>query len=49
MAGYAINLDPTKVFIFGLTAVIANAFGMGLGDYASTKSEKEFIELERQR
>ncbi len=42
-------MDPTKVFVFGLTAVIANAFGMGLGDYASSKSEKEFIRLERAR
>lgn len=38
MAGYAINLEPSKIFIFGLTAVVANAFGMGLGDYASSRS-----------
>lgn len=35
--------------LIGMSVVIGNGIGMGLGDYLSAKSEKQFILAEEQR
>ncbi|MBO8160260.1 MAG: VIT1/CCC1 transporter family protein [Thermosipho sp. (in: Bacteria)] len=43
------NLDPKVVLILGFANLFADGFSMAVGNYLSEKSEREYIESERQR
>lgn len=43
------GIKPSAVIAIGMANMIGDGLSMGLGDYISSKSEKEFYELEKQR
>ncbi|QTA38970.1 VIT1/CCC1 transporter family protein [Thermosipho ferrireducens] len=43
------NLDPKIVLILGFANLFADGFSMAVGDYLSSKSEKDYINSERAR
>ncbi|SHH21232.1 VIT1/CCC1 transporter family protein [Thermosipho atlanticus] len=43
------QLDPKIVLILGFANLFADGFSMAIGDYLSEKSERDYIESERQR
>ena len=49
IGGIASNTSPSHVIAIGMSVIMGDGIGMGLGDYLSAKSEKEFILAEEQR
>lgn len=43
IGGIASNTAPSHIIAIGMSVVIGDGIGMGLGDYLSAKAEKEFI------
>src|SRR3989344_9206533 len=43
------SLSSTVILILGFANLIADGFSMSIGDYLSTKSEKEYYKTERDR
>jgi hypothetical protein len=40
LGGIASNSLPSHILAIGIATIVGDAFGMGLGDYLSAKSEK---------
>ena len=49
IGGIGSNTPPNHIIAIGMSAIIGDGIGMGLGDYLSAKSEKQFILAEEQR
>lgn len=49
IGGIASGSPPLQVISVGLSVVIGDGVGMGLGDYLSGKAEKQFIQSEQDR
>ena len=43
LGGISSGATPAQILAFGISVLVGDGLGMGLGDYLSTKSEKEFI------
>ncbi len=43
VGGIASGTLPSVIFGIGISVMIGDGLGMGLGDYLSAKSEKQFI------
>ncbi len=43
IGGIASGSLPKEIISIGLSVVVGDGIGMGLGDYLSAKSEKQFI------
>jgi hypothetical protein len=46
LGGIAGRALPHKIMAIGVSVMIGDGLGMGLGDYLSAKSEKDFIMAE---
>jgi VIT1/CCC1 family predicted Fe2+/Mn2+ transporter len=40
LGGVGSNSQPFNILAIGIATIVGDAFGMGLGDYLSAKSEK---------
>lgn len=49
IAGIASGSPATYILSVGISVMIGDGLGMGLGDYLSAKAEKEFILAEEKR
>jgi VIT1/CCC1 family predicted Fe2+/Mn2+ transporter len=49
LGGIAAGAEPTHILAIGISVLIGDGLGMGLGDYLSAKAEKEFIKSEEKR
>lgn len=49
IGGIASSTPPSHIIAIGMSVIIGDGIGMGLGDYLSAKSEKQFILAEEQR
>lgn len=49
IAAIASNSSPGTVLAIGISVMVGDGLGMGLGDYLSAKAEKEFILSEERR
>lgn len=49
IGGIASGSSPMSIIGIGLSVVIGDGIGMGLGDYLSAKAEKQFILSEEKR
>jgi hypothetical protein len=49
LGGIASGTNPIHILAIGVSVMIGDGIGMGLGDYLSAKAEKEFIKSEEQR
>lgn len=49
IGGIASGTAPQLIISIGLSVVIGDGIGMGLGDYLSAKAEKQFILAEERR
>ena len=49
IGGIASGAHPFHILTMGIAVMIGDGIGMGLGDYVSSKSEKEFIKAEEER
>ncbi len=43
IGGIASGSSPRQIIAIGLSVVVGDGIGMGLGDYLSAKAEKQFI------
>lgn len=43
LGGVGSGASPMQIMAFGISVMIGDGLGMGLGDYLSAKAEKEFI------
>lgn len=49
IGGIASGAHPSAILAIGISVMIGDGLGMGLGDYLSAKAEKEFILSEEKR
>lgn len=49
IGGIASGTHPSAILAMGISVMIGDGLGMGLGDYLSAKAEKEFILAEQKR
>ncbi len=49
LSGIASSTSPSHILAIAVSVLIGDGIGMGLGDYLSAKSEKEFIKSEEMR
>lgn len=49
IGGIASGSSPHAIIGIGLSVVIGDGIGMGLGDYLSAKAEQQFIKAEESR
>lgn len=49
IAGIAAGASPGSILAIGISVMIGDGLGMGLGDYLSARAEKEFILAEEKR
>lgn len=49
VGGIASGTHPGIIMAIGISAMVGDGLGMGLGDYLSAKAEKQFIESEQKR
>lgn len=49
IGGIASGTAPSMIISIGLSVIIGDGIGMGLGDYLSAKAEKQFILSEEKR
>lgn len=43
LGGIASGAEPSSILAFGISVMIGDGLGMGLGDYLSAKAAKDFI------
>ena len=43
IGGIASGTLPSVIFAIGISVIVGDGIGMGLGDYLSAKAEKQFI------
>lgn len=49
VGGVGSNTDPFHIMAVGMSVLIGDGIGMALGDYLSSKSEREYIKAEEAR
>lgn len=49
MGGIASGTSPYAIFAIGVSVIVGDGIGMGLGDYLSAKAEKQYIKTEEAR
>lgn len=49
IGGITSGIHPAAILVMGISVMIGDGLGMGLGDYLSAKAEKEFILAEQKR
>jgi VIT1/CCC1 family predicted Fe2+/Mn2+ transporter len=49
VGGIAVGTSPSTIMKIGVAAMVGDGLGMGLGDYLSGKSEKDYILAEETR